>query len=205
MLMPTWILLVFSFLQSPHGKFGAIAFVSGVTAVRIAQSIIFSFFINAADVTSKTGESGIIASTVQVIVGILLWATALKEVYARDEDDALIAKWMTVITTFTPLKAFGLGVLLVSTSIRAWLFMLSAIGVIERAGLSAVQSAVAFLFYIGGAALLLVAPIVVTLRAPARFDALADWVHSRDRPITVVASLVIGGFFLWSGGSGLIG
>jgi hypothetical protein len=205
MLMPTWILLVLSLLQTGHGKVAAIAFVGGITTVRLLQILIFSYFISAADVAGKVNESGVITSTLLVVAGILLWATALKQVYARDEDEALIAKWMTLLTVITPVRAFGLGVLLVATSMRAWLFILTAIGVIEQAELGFVQSSVAFVFYIGGAALLLIAPILVTLWAPARFDALANWLQSRDRPITIAASLVVGGFFLWHGASGLMG
>jgi Sap, sulfolipid-1-addressing protein len=205
MMMPTWILLVLSLLKSEHGQVGAVAFVGGVTTVRLLQSITFSSVIAVDDVTSRTSEMGTIVSTLQLVLGILMWAAALKQVYAQDEPDAWLAKWMTLIATLTPVRAFGLGALLVSTSARAWLFILAAIGVIGQARLSAVQSIVAFLLYLLGAQLLLTAPIFVTLWAPERFGALADWLQARDRPVTIAVSLVVGGFFLWRGASGLIG
>jgi hypothetical protein len=205
MLMPTWILLVLSLLQSAHGRLGALAFVGGVTTVRLLQILLFSYFISAADVAAKVNEAGIITSTVLVVAGILLWAMALKQVYAGDEDEALLAKWMTMLTLLTPVRAFGLGVLLVTTSIGAWLFILAAIGVIEQAQLSLAQNLVAFLFYLVGASALLIAPILVTMWAPARFDVLAQWLQARERHITIVVSLVVGSLFLWYGVSGLIG
>jgi Sap-like sulfolipid-1-addressing protein len=205
MMMPTWILLVLSLLKSEHGQVGAVAFVGGVTTVRLLQSITFSSVIAVDDVTSRTSEMGTIVSTLQLVLGILMWAAALKQVYAQDEPDAWPAKWMTLITTLTPVRAFGLGALLVATSARAWLFTLAAIGVIGQARLSAAQSIVAFLLYLLGAQLLLTAPILVTLWASERFGALADRLQARDRPVTIAVSLVVGGFFLWRGASGLIG
>jgi hypothetical protein len=205
MLMPTWILLVLSLLQSRHGRMGAIAFVGGVTAVRLLQILFFSFCISVAGVLHRPGKTQTIVSTLLVVAGILLWATALKQLFARDTSETLMAKWMSVISALSPVRAFGLGSLLVATSMRAWLFMLAAIGIIEQARISLIQSVIAFLFYIVGAALLLIVPILGTLWAPARFDALAAWLQSRDRAITIAVSLVIGGFFLWLGASGLIG
>jgi hypothetical protein len=134
-----------------------------------------------------------------------MWVTALRQVFARDEPGALIAKWLTLLTALTPLRAFGLGALLVVTSPRAWLFLLSAIGLIGEAELSTTQRIVAFLFYALGAELLLVTPILVALWAPEKFDTLADWLRTYDRQITIVVSLIVGGFFLWYGASGLIG
>jgi hypothetical protein len=173
--------------------------------VRLLQILVFSFVISVADVPEKVNKAGIIVSTVQVVAGTLLWAMALKQVYAGDEDEAQIAKWMTVITVLTPVTDFGLGMLLVATSMGAWLFILAAIGVIEQAKLSLAQNIVAFLFYLVGASALLIAPILVTVWAPARFDALAHWLQARGRPITIAGLLVVGGCCLWYGASGQIG
>ena len=204
MIMPTWILLVLSLLKSEHGQVGAVAFVGGVTAVRLLQGISFGFFITASDMTHKTSKTETIVSTLLLVTGILLWAAALKQVYAEDEPDALLAKWMTMTTALTPVRAFGLGALLVATSARAWLFTLDAIGVIGQAGLSVGQNIAAFLLYVLGAELLLVLPILITVWAPARFDAVAEWLRGHDRPITIAVCLVVGGFLLWRGASGLI-
>jgi hypothetical protein len=205
MLMPAWILLVLSLLKSEQGRVRSVAFVGGVTAVRLLQGITFNSVISVADVTRKTSELEIIVSTLQLVIGILMWAAALRQVYAQDEPDALIAKWMTLVTVLTPFRAFGLGALLVATSARAWLFTLAAIGVIGEAELGAAQSIVAFLLYVLGAQLLLVLSIFVGLWAPELFGALANWLQARDRPITIAVSLAVGGFFLWRGASGLIG
>lgn len=205
MLMPTWIMLVLSLLTSGHGWMRAVAFVSGVTTVRLLQGVIFG----AATVAYTARYTGraetIVVSTLLLVAAILMWATAVKQFFAKGESGALIARWMTLITALTPIRACGLGALLVVTSARAWLFILAAIGLIGRAELSATHSIVAFLFYVLGAELLLIAPILVALWTPGRFGILADWLRAYDRQITIVVPLVVGGFFLWYGVSGLIG
>ena len=205
MMMPTSILLVLSLLTSEHGRIRAVAFVSGVTAVRLLQGSTFDFFIAVTGVTHNTSEIETIVSTLLLVTGILMWAAALKQIYTEDEPNALLAKWTSLVTALTPVKASGVGVLLVATSGRAWLFTLGAIGVIGQAGLGVAQSSAAFLLYVLGAELLLVAPVLVTLCAPARFDALAQWLRANGRPITIAVSLIVGAFFLWHGARGLAG
>ena len=68
-----------------------------------------------------------------------------------------------------------------------------------------VKSIAAFLLYVLGAELLLVVRILVALWAPKSFDALDGWLRANDRHITIVVSVLVGGYFLWRGASGLIG
>lgn len=205
MMNPAWIMLVLSLLTSEHGRVGASAFVGGVTAMRLLQGVIFGFIIVAYITRQTSAVETIIVSTLLLVTGIVMWATALRQFFARDEPGALIAKWMALLSALTPIRAFGLGALLVATSPRAWLFLLSAIGLIGEAGLTRAQGIVAFLFYALGAELLLVAPILVALWIPEKFDALANWLRAHDTQITIVVSLIVGGFFLWFGASDLIG
>jgi hypothetical protein len=205
MMNPTWIMLVLSLLTSEHGRVGASAFVGGITAVRQLQGAVFGA-VAVVYITRQTSKTeAIVVSTLLLVTGIVMWATALRLLFARDKPGALIAKWMALLTALTPIRAFGLGALVVATSPRAWLFLLSAIGLIAEAELITTQSVVAFLFYVLGAELLLVAPILVALWRPKKFETLADWLRAYDRQITIVVSFVVGGFFLWYGASGLIG
>jgi hypothetical protein len=205
MMVPTWIMLVLSLLTSKHGLARAGAFVGGVTVVRLLQGIILGAFVTAAYGTREASRTEtIVVSTLLLVAGIIMWVAALKQVFSQDEPGALVAKWMALLTVLTPIRSFGLGALLVTTSTKAWLFILTAVGLISQAELAAPQSIVAFLLYVLGAELLLVLPILVALWAPKRFDALSSWLLAYDRQITIVVSLVVGGFFIWHGASGLI-
>jgi hypothetical protein len=205
MAMPTWILLVLFMLRSRHGLVGAVAFVSGITIVRLLQGIIFGAVLSASEAPHRSGVPGAIVSTLLLVTGVLLWAAALNQMWRKDDPDRPLPVWMTMISALTPIKALGLGMLLVLTSSRAWLFTLTALGVITQARLDPVQSVVAFLLYILGAQLLLIAPIFVSIYSSARFDAMARWLEMHNRPIVIAVSFIVGGFFLWRGIAGLLG
>lgn len=204
MFMPTWIMLVVSLLTSEHGRVRASAFVGGVTATRLAQGLIFGV-LSSVYISHQTGKvETIIVAALLLITGLLMWATALRQLLTRGEPGALIGKWMSLLTVLTPIRAFGLGVLLVVTSGRSWLFLLSAIGLIGQADLGLTQGVIAFLVYVLGAASLLIAPILVAFWKPKKFDTLSVWLRAYDRQITIVVSIILGGFFIWYGASHLL-
>lgn len=215
MAMPTWVLLVLALLRRGHthgqARGAASAFVGGITAVRLAQGLLFGTVFNAADVSHGRGAPGTLTSTLLLVAGILLWVTALAQAYrtylayGEDDLDRPFPSLAPLISALTPLRALGLGALLVLTSSRAWLFTLAALGVIGQAELSTVLSGVAFLLYVLGAELLLIVPILLSTRASARFDAAAQWLEQHSRSLVIIVSLVVGSYFVWRGLSGLIG
>jgi hypothetical protein len=50
-----------------------------------------------------------------------------------------------------------------------------------------------------------VAPILLSIRSAGQFDTAAYWLERNNRPIMIVVSFLVGGFFLWSGAVGLLG
>lgn len=205
-MMPTWALLVLLLLRMGDGLVKAGAFVSGVTAVRLLQGLIFGAVFGAYAVDRRRGETEtIILSTLLVVVGLLMWITALRMLSREEDPDAPPPTWLRMVNAITPIRAFGLGALLPLTSSRAWIFTLTALGVIGQAHLGLTQSVLAFLLYVLGAQVLLITPILLSIRSSARFDAAAYWLEKHNRPIMIVVSLVIGAFFLWRGMSGLLG
>lgn len=205
MMMPTSIMLVLSLLSSVHGRVGATAFVGGATVVRLLQGIIFGFIIVTYIARQTSRLETLIISILLLVSGLLMWATAMQQLFAKDESGALIGRWMSLLTVLTPTRAFGLGALLVVTSPRSWLFLLSALGLIGQAELNPPQSIAAYLVYVLGADLLLIAPILIVLWAPEKFDRFSDWLRRNDRKASIVVSALVGGFFLWFGASHLIG
>jgi len=205
MLMPTWVLLVLFMLRSGHGPVNALAFVAGATTVRLAQGIVFGLIFSAADVAHRKSAPGVITSTLLLVAGILLWASALKHLGKEGDPTARLRQGKALVASLTPLRALGLGMLVVVTSSRAWIFTLAAIGIIREAELGQAESLVAYLLYILGAELLLVAPILASIRSSARFDAAARWLEGHAGALVMGVSFVVGAFFFWRGITGLIG
>jgi hypothetical protein len=195
--MPSWILLVLALLSGGRGAGRAVALVAGVTSVRLAQGLVFGTVLSAAELSHQFAGSEAIVSALLIALGVLLWAMAVwNAVRAND------IKLLSVVDGITPLRALGVGALLVVTSPRAWIFTLAAIGVIEQAQLDIPQSLSAYLVYMLGAQALLLAPILIATRSTVQIEAAARWLQRYNRPIVVIVSVAVGAYFLWKGISG---
>jgi len=197
--MPTWVLLVLALLSTAHGSVKAIAFVGGVTTVRLAQGVIFGTVLSLYEISHHLNTLETIIPILLIILGLLLWALAFRQVFQRDD-----VKLLSMVGTLTPVRALGLGALLTVTSSRGWLFTLAALSVIDQAGLDIPHSIAAYLLYVLGAEVLVIAPILLSSRSSARSEAAAHWLDENTSPIVVTASLLVGCFFLWRGLSGLL-
>ena len=208
MAMPTWILLILVLLRARGRPGEALSFVAGATAVRLAQGALFGFALSATIGPRRQSKWEALVSALLLVTGILLWAAALRQ-WGKAVDPVgappISSRWEAIIHSLTPAQLFGVGALLVTTSARAWLFTLAAIGVIGQAALTSAESLVAYLLYVLGAELLLLTPIVLSVRSPRRFDAAAGWLEAHERPIVIAISLLLGSFFVWSGIQGLAG
>jgi cytochrome c biogenesis protein CcdA len=208
MAMPTWVILVLLLLKTRRGTTKAIAFVGGVTTVRLVQGVLFGSVLSAAVGPRRHSQWVALVSVLLLVTGVLMWAAALRQLgKAVDPVGAppISARWLAMIQRVSPAQAFGAGALLVAASSRAWLFTLAALGVIGQAALTSMQSVVAFLLYAVGAELLLLAPIVLFVWLRDQFDVAAGWLEEHERPIVIAVSLILGSFFVWAGLRGLAG
>jgi Sap, sulfolipid-1-addressing protein len=179
-----------------------------MTAVRLVQGALFGGGLSTIVGPRRQSEWVALVSALLLVTGVLMWAAALRQMgKAVDPSGApsISSRWEAVVQTLTAAKAFGVGALLVGASSRAWLFTLAALGIIGQAALKPAQSLVAFLCYVLGAELLLLAPIVLSVRSPARYEAAARWLERHERSIVVVVSLLLGSYFVWAGVQGLAG
>ena len=197
--MPSWALLVLALLSGGRGTVEAIAVVAGVTSVRLLQGIAFGTILSAYELNRHLVSPGVIVSALLIVLGVLMWVMALRQVFQQDD-----LQLMSMVGALTPLRALGLGALLVATSTRAWIFTLAALGLIEQAELDLAPSVIAYLLYVLGAEALLIAPILLSGRLSRQLAVAARWLEKYNRPILVVVSAAVGCFFLWRGLVGLI-
>jgi hypothetical protein len=205
-LVPLQIILVLFILRGERGVLKATAFVGGMATMRILQGLIFGFvFTNRAD----SSGGGTMGAVLQVFIGILLWAAALKTFMKQEDPDAPPPKWMTMFDSITPLKAFAFGALLILIAAKLWAFTLSALAVISNAPLMPSESVIAFLLYVLLASSLLIIPILWSLLAPRSAETslarLGSWLERNNRVIVIVVAAIFGSFFLWRGISALLG
>lgn len=201
--VPVWITLVLLLLRSPDGLPKAIAFVSGQILVRFAQGLVFRYMSGSSTSAQTEERVHIVVSTLFVVGGILLWITALKKWFEEEDPDAPPPKWMAMLNSISPVKAFGLSILLMALAAKQWIFTYGALGVIREAELPNPDSAIAFLVFILGAQSLVLIPIgvyaVAPKRAPHLLEVSIQWLERNNRMIVVLVSIAFGTYFISKG------
>lgn len=209
--VPVQIIIDILLLKSPkRGLLKASAFVGGLTTMRLLQGLIFGLILtgNASTTAEESGGRGAVVSTLLLVLGIFLLITAYKQWSKHDDPDAPPAKWLTMIDSLTPLKAFGIGFGLLLIGVKFWVFTLSAIATIGEAQLGQPSSSVAYLLFVLLAESLLLIPILIRIIMPnqskSALDGISAWLTKYNRPIVIAVSLVFGLMFLYQGASGLL-
>ena len=180
-----------------------------MTAVRLAQggvfALIFSDGSTAATETSA-GRSAIL-SVILLVVSVMLFVTAAQKLLGDADPDAPPPKWMAMIATIGPGRAFLFGAGLLLVNAKFWVFTLGAISVIEEAQLGRSASIATFLAFV----VLVIAPqllalglaLVAPTRSRSLLDDVADWLQRNNRAIVVVVSVAFGTWFFIKALTGL--
>jgi hypothetical protein len=206
---PAPAIVVLLLLRGDGGLATAAAFVAGITLVRLAQGALFGVVF--ADALSSGGSEamGTAAATLLLVLGILLWITAIRTLLKTDDPDEPPPAWMARLRQASPLAAFAIGAALITIAAKQWVFTLGALGIIGEQTLGRRDAWVAYLLFVLGAELLLLLPLAVSALAHERSDDLlervAAWLERNTRPIKITVSIVFGSYFLWKGITGLLG
>lgn len=208
-LLPAWIIIVLFLLRGERGILKAAAFVLGAMGVRLVQGVLFGMVFGTAVDEYGEESANVIAATLLLVVGILLLFAAVKKWRREPDPDASPPGWKEFLRLATPVKALGMGVLLMMVAVKQWVFTLSAIAIIEQGALSRSGNIVAYLIFTLAAQSLMLLPVLVTAVTPARAEewlrTLEQWLERHERVITIGASLIFGVWFLWKGVTGLLG
>lgn len=209
--VPIQIIIDILLLKSPRqGLLRATAYVGGMTTLRLLQGLIFGLILtnSAAASAEESGGKSPIVLTLLLVLGLFLLITAYRMWRKEDDPDAPPPRWLIMIDSLTPLKAFGIGFGLLLIGAKFWVFTLGAIGVIGTAQLGQPSSTIVYLLFVLLAESLLLLPILVRVILPKQsktlLDQVSEWLTRYNRPIVIVISLVFGLLFLYQGASGLL-
>lgn len=206
-LEPIEIMITLMLLGTPARLRAASAWISGHVGTRLLQGLIFGTILHwgARSADSKHSYHWVV-STVLLVVALLFLVTAARELLSDDDPEAPPPKWMAMLMSATPTKAFFIGAGVVTVSVKSWVFTLAAIGVIGSAELghpAKMASYVAFVLLATSANLIVIgAAAIFGDRSRAVLDRVLRWLQDNDRPIVVVAGLVFG---IWFGFKALRG
>jgi threonine/homoserine/homoserine lactone efflux protein len=210
-LPPMQTLITVLLLGRPGGRSAALAWVGGMTAVRLAQGLLFGAIFEAAtEDAGEPGEPGPILAGLLLVVALLLYASAAKQLLRDDAEDDEPPRWLTAIESLTPSRAFLAGGLLMLVGVKFWVFTLSALAAIAEASLGQPGAAFAYLAFVvlaqGIHLAILGFAMVAPVRSAASLGRLAAFLRDSSRPIMIVFGVVFGTWFLFKAlqGFGLV-
>jgi hypothetical protein len=207
-LVPMQIIITILLIGAPHGRSIAVAWVAGMTAVRLAQGLVFGLIVGSSAPGAEGSEQpGTIASVVLLVVAITFFVAAFKQLVDAPDEDAPPPRWMAMIDAVGPGRAFLFGAGIVVLGVKFWVFTLGAIAAIDDAGLGAVGSTAAFVVFVVLAEsvhlVLIGTAFVAPERAASVLDRIKAWLTAHNRELVIVLGAVFGTWFLVKALTGL--
>lgn len=150
------------------------------------------------------------ASVLKLFLGAGLLVLALRHWRSRPRPGTTAAPpaWMAAIDSVTPVKAFGLALLLGAVNPKNLLIVVSAATIIAHATADRGEQLVALVLYTLLGTVGVAAPVVIYLamgaRAAAVLGRLRDWLVNNNSVIVLVLLLVIGTKVIGDGIAGLL-
>jgi threonine/homoserine/homoserine lactone efflux protein len=178
----------------------ALAWVAGMTAVRLLQGVVFGVVLAESDARSPANSPDIFLGTVLLVLAILLYVKALRTALGAEEEDAPPPRWLTKAGSMPPLTSFCAGAGFMTISVKFLVFTLGAIGAIADAHLDTKSSVLMFLLFVVLAQALPFTIVALTASSSTGsvevLDKLSDWLRRKNRLITILFGLIFGTWFL---------
>jgi hypothetical protein len=200
-LVPIQIIVTTLLLRSKAGKIAAVAWVAGMTTLRLAQGLVFGLLLGSRSGSGSTSDGPDTAvSLLLLVLAIVFYVSAARQLLKHPDEDAPPPKWMAMIDGMRPGKAYGLGVGLLAIGAKPWVFTLGAIAAIGDAGLDQKAAVLTFLVFVilTESIHLLVVGIAYALpdRSAALLDRIKGFMETYNRAIMIVLGLVFGTWFM---------
>jgi hypothetical protein len=200
-IVPAVVAVTLLLVRSAHGPIAGLSWVAGMVTTRLLQGAVFGWVVPAQLTVERTGRPTIVA-TVLVVLSLLMFGTAAEKALGGGGDDEASTrppKWMSMIRSVTPARAFAYGALLILVSAKQWVFTLGAMGTIGAAAIGPLEGTVTYLIFVAvvvsPSIAILVAAYAFPNRSAASLDALTDWLRTHDDSIVIVLSLAFGTVF----------
>lgn len=216
-LSPTPIVVVILMLFSPSGRRNALAFllgwVLGLAILAIVLSFLFQAGIGLLESNTIFARPGI-----QLLLGILVLFSARRHWNKQPKADAAaetpkwlsrLDEWLTRSSEkFTPLRAFGLAVVMSSFSLKNIGLMLAVVLMIAQANLDPFTQAFLFGIFVIISSVTIGMPVLYAVaKGNNAQDALAQWktwvIENRGRAAALLL-FVLGGILVLNGVVGIV-
>lgn len=194
--MPVAALLLM--LLSKRAKINSVGFLLGWIVGLALLVFIVSYFISA---SSDSSGSNSIRAIINGVLGVILILFALKEWKGRPKkgEAAHMPKWMAAIDSFSPVKAFAIGVLLATMNFKNTPMGISAATIMSRSENASEQLGL-FTFYllIGSITILLptVAFLIFGSHIQGKLESTKEWLVYHNNAIMFVLFFILGAMLI---------
>lgn len=178
----------------------AIAWLAGITTVRVVQGLVFGLMFSTSLVLRRSDNRKVLVGGILLVFAVILYTTALRKALMDQDEDPPPPKWKERAASIGPFGAFWAGVALMSVGVKFWVFTLGAIGAIIDAQIGWGPGIATFLAFVvlaqSGHLLLIGFGVASSDGSSTRINALSDWLKRRNRIVTIVLGFVFGTWFL---------
>jgi threonine/homoserine/homoserine lactone efflux protein len=195
---PVPIIAVILMLFSQRARVNGPAFLAGwVVALAALSTIVYVVSHDGNVATSSTASDSV--SWGKIVLGVALLALARRNWRTRPApgEEAAMPKWLASVESVSPVKAFGLAVLLAAVNPKNLILTLgAAAGLAQVQGLSTTDAIVAIAVFVVIASLTIAGPVLYALfggeKARASLDSAEAWLTTHNAAVMAVLFLVFG-------------
>jgi len=204
-LQPLQVFVMITLMKAPRGAANGLAYVSGMTAFRLALGALFWVLVSSVEevVESGGGQFDLIVGTILVVLGIALLFYGLRYAFSANEVEETAPTWLKNLGDASPAKAALIGVAMLALDPKDWLVDLAAVDLVAAADLRGLASLLAYLWYALLSQSLVLIPLILVLVAPQKadksLDSLNAWLERHTRTIVIAVAVLLGGYFLYAG------
>ena len=205
---PVPIIAVILMLFGPKARTTGPAFAFGwVLALGVVGTVVL-LVADTGDVSSEQGPSDAVFA-IKLLVGLLFLVLAVRQWRSRPKEgeEPEMPGWMGAIDEFTPVRAFGLAVLLAGVNPKNLGLTLAAGSTIAQAGLADAEPGIVLAVFVALASLTVVLPVayyfVAGESAERTLNSMKSWLIANNGTVMSVLFLILGVVLVGDGMGGL--
>jgi hypothetical protein len=191
---PIPIVALILMLFSASATRNSIAFMLGwILGLALVGAIVLAFGLD-----SDSGGESDTSATIKLVLGLLLLVAAVRQFRSRPKagEEPATPAWMEAIDSFTPNRAFGVGMLLSAANPKNLALTVGAAATISSAGLDSTDEYVTLAVYVLIASVTIIAPVALYLilgeRAGRPLSEAKGWLLANNHTVMFVLLLVFG-------------
>lgn len=204
---PVPVIAIILMLFSDRARTNGPAFLAGWVIGLGAAVAVVALLSDAADLRSSSdAESGV--GWGKVVIGVLFIGLAVRQWRSRPGpgEDPTLPRWMDAVDGFTPVKAFGLAVMLSAVNPKNLGLAAAAATTVSQAGLPTGETVVVLAVFVALASVTIAVPVLYSFfggdGARATLDGWKAWLTVNNATVMAVVLLVLGAKVLGDGITG---